>query len=84
MNNNLVDYLTQLDTIKTILESYPLEIEDGTNKARLEFHIGARNERNREVNELIKEYKQDYDTIIRAITKRINNIYPHILSKLHG
>ena len=76
MNNNIVDYLTQLDTIKTILESYPLEIEDGTNKARLEFHIGARNERNREVNELIAEYKKDYDLIIKAITKRINKLYP--------
>ena len=74
--NNLDLYLNAIPSIKEKIESYPLEITEGTHKVIAEYKIHAAKERNRSVNELLASYRSDMESIKTVLQAKAQNLTP--------
>ena len=74
--NDVDFYLSALPAIKKQIETYPLEITEGTHKAIAEYKIHAVKERNRSVNELLEKYNLDFNKIINLLYKKAESLTP--------
>lgn len=74
--NNLDLYLNAIPSIKEKIESYPLEINEGTHKVIAEYKIHAAKERNRSVNELLASYRSDMESIKTVLQAKAQNLTP--------
>lgn len=74
--NNLEIYLASIPSIKEKIESYPLEITEGTHKVMAEYKIHAAKERNRSVNELLASYHSDLESIKSVLQAKAKSLTP--------